>query len=52
MIKETELDRETEPKEKVQVRIVVPEVKLYKRNEDDFKDLTKRVNGSMSVKMI
>lgn len=52
MINYEELDRIVEPKNKVQIRIVLSDVKKYKKFVGEFKTITKKAEGTMSVKMI
>lgn len=52
LLKQDELDRIVESKEKVQIRIVLPNVKTYKKYIDTFKEITKKANGTIAVKML
>lgn len=52
MFEKKELDRKEKPKEKVQVKIVLPNVKAYKKYSDDFKAVSEKTGGNMSVKMV
>lgn len=50
-MEQSKLDRNTKPRNKVQVRITLKDAKTYKLHADDFKALADRAGGSMAVKM-
>lgn len=45
-------DRKETQKNKVQVRIVLPDAKVYHAHADAFKRLAEQTGGSMAVKMV
>lgn len=47
-----EFDRNERPRNKVQVRIVLPDVKTYQANAEIIKQLAEQTGGTLAVKMV